>query len=365
MPQTLKFVFLLAAAVALAALAGACAPSHGISPQPTAAQSPTAGASADWVAVFFTKPNTPQARTLHGGVDERVANAIDGARLSIDAAFYDLNLWSIRDALLRAHRRGVQVRIVAESAHLSRPEFKALRAAGIPIVGDDRRALMHDKFIVIDRYEVWTGSMNYTLNGVYRNNNNEVRLRSARVASDYEAEFEEMFSRGLFGEHSPANTPYSNLVINGHPLSVFFAPEDRALSHLMSVVRNAKRSIYFLAFSFTENDLAHLLISKAKEGVEVRGVMDKDQYHSNSGAEYLRLKRSGLPVYLDANPYAMHHKVFIIDGRVVEFGSYNFTYSAEERNDENMVIIDDATVAQQFTAEFWRIYKAAEKAAGK
>lgn len=365
MPKTSGFAFLLVAAIALAALAGACAPSQGISPQPTTAPSPTVGASADWVAVFFTKPNTTQARTLRGGVDAQVANAIDGAKQSVDAALYDLNLWSIRDALIRAHRRGVQVRIVAESAHLNRPEFKALRAAGIPIVGDNRRPLMHDKFFVIDRYEVWTGSMNYTLSGVYRNNNNEVRLRSARVAADYEAEFEEMFSRRLFGEYSPANTPYPNIVLNGHPLGVFFAPEDHALSHLLTAVRHAKQSIYFLAFSFTDDELAYLLISKAKEGVDVRGVMDKDQFHSNRNTQYLRLKRAGLPVYLDANPYAMHHKVFIIDGEVVEFGSYNFTYSAEERNDENMVLLDDAAAARQFTDEFWRIYKAAHRQSGQ
>jgi phosphatidylserine/phosphatidylglycerophosphate/cardiolipin synthase-like enzyme len=334
--------------------------------QPTASAPPTApltAATTTPIEVFFTQPVQPTR--LRGGLDDTVAASIDRARLTVDAALYDLDLWSIRDALLRAARRGVQVRIVAESDHLNRAEFQALQRAGIPIVGDGREALMHDKFIIIDRYEVWTGSMNYTLNGVYRNNNNEVRLRSSRVAADYEAEFEEMFARRLFGEHSPANTPDPHLMVNGRPLGIFFAPEDHALAQLMDAVGKARKSVYFLAFSFTEDDLARLLIAKARAGVDVRGVMEREQYHHNRGSEYLRLKRGGVSVFLDANPYDMHHKVFIIDGKTVEFGSYNFTYSAEKRNDENMVIVSDAGIAQKFTAEFWRLYQAAQKAAGR
>ena len=50
----------------------------------------------------------PGAASYRGGPDEDLAAAIDQARLSVDAAIYDLNLWSIRDALIAAHRRGVE-----------------------------------------------------------------------------------------------------------------------------------------------------------------------------------------------------------------------------------------------------------------
>ena len=52
---------------------------------------------------------------------------------------------------------------------------------------------MHNKFVILDRLEVWTGSMNYTINGAYHNDNNLVRVRSNRLADNYTAEFEEMF----------------------------------------------------------------------------------------------------------------------------------------------------------------------------
>ena len=63
-------------------------------------------------------------------------------------------------ALVKAHRRGVDVRLVMESDNLDSHDPQALKDAGVPVLGDRREGLMHNKFIVIDRTEVWTGSMN-------------------------------------------------------------------------------------------------------------------------------------------------------------------------------------------------------------
>jgi len=107
---------------------------------PPAATSPS-GEGAAW-AVFFTRPEAPEAATLRGGPDAALARAITSAGRQVDVAAYDLNLWSIRDALLTVARRGVPVRVVAELDHLDRAEFQDLLAAGIPVVGDEREGLM-------------------------------------------------------------------------------------------------------------------------------------------------------------------------------------------------------------------------------
>lgn len=57
----------------------------------------------------------------------------------------------------------------------------------------------------------------------------------------------------------------------------------------------------------------------------------------------------------------MHHKVFIIDEEIVIFGSYNFSASAEKKNDENVMVIFDQDFAAQFMAEFWRVYDKAKR----
>jgi len=313
-------------------------------------------APADWFSLYFSDPTGPGARSLRGGPDAHLAQALEGARLSVDVAAYDLDLWSLRDALIAAQRRGVRVRMVTESDNLQTDEIQQLKEAGIEVLGDRREGLMHNKFMVIDRLEVWTGSMNFTVNGAYRNDNNLLRIRSSRLAEDYIAEFEEMFVEDRFGPGSPANTPNPALTIEGTPLEIFFSPDDETLSHLVEQVENARQSIYFLAFSFTSDPLADALIESWQAGVQVAGVLEEAQVETNFGGDYDRLRQTGVDVRLDGNLDSMHHKVLIIDERIVVTGSYNFSNSAETRNDENTLIIHNAQLAAAYLAEFQRIY---------
>jgi phosphatidylserine/phosphatidylglycerophosphate/cardiolipin synthase-like enzyme len=68
-----------------------------------------------------------------------------------------------------------------------------------------------------------------------------------------------------------------------------------------------------------------------------------------------------MKVFKDGNPGQMHHKVFIIDEKIVITGSYNFSASAERTNDENMAIFFDPQIAAQYLAEFQRVYFEAQK----
>ncbi len=311
--------------------------------------------SPGWYTVYFTDPEGPQAESLRGGPDAELAEAIDQARLSVDAAIYDLNLWSLRDALIEAHRRGVEVRVVTESDNLDSPEIQALKEAGIPVLGDRREGLMHNKFVLIDRLEVWTGSMNFTINGAYHNDNNLIRVQSSRLAKDYMAEFDEMFEDDQFGAGSPANTPYPSFSVDGNLMEVYFSPEDGNAARLIELVSGAQESVYFLAFSFTADDIAEAMVERAQAGVTVAGVIDSGQA-DNQGSEYDGLLAEGLDVRLDGGPGRMHHKVIIIDGQTVVTGSYNFSASAETRNDENTLVIHNSRIADQYLDEFERVF---------
>ena len=66
----------------------------------------------------------------------------------------------------------------------------------------------------------------------------------------------------------------------------------------------------------------------------------------------------------DGNCYILHHKVIIIDERMVITGSYNFTSSAERDNDENLVIVDDPQLARAYLDEFARVYAQAQTPTG-
>ncbi|MEE8121812.1 MAG: phospholipase D-like domain-containing protein [Anaerolineales bacterium] len=313
-----------------------------------------------WYDVYFSQPDDPGSSSLHGGPDSALAQAIDKARYSVDVAVMRLDLWSLRDALLDADRRGVNIRVVVDSDYLLDPEIQDLIGAGIPVVADRRESLMHHKFTVIDQLDVWSGSMNYTINGAYRNDNNLIHIRSSKLAQSYTREFEEMFVDDRFGALSEADTPYPRVSINGMDVEVYFSPDDHVLQRLLSLIAAAEESIEFLAFTFTSDPLAEVLIARGADGVRVRGVMERGQVN-NSGGEFGNLVLAGLDLRLDANRNKMHHKVILIDGEIVVTGSYNFSRNAEEKNDENILILHSDEIAQKYLLEFERIYRAASK----
>jgi phosphatidylserine/phosphatidylglycerophosphate/cardiolipin synthase-like enzyme len=268
---------------------------------------------------------------------------------------------SVRYALIRAHERGATVRVVMESSNMDRSDPQRLIEAGIPVVGDNRDGLMHDKFIIIDKSEVWLGSMNFTDGGAYEDNNNLIRIRSTKMVENYLKEFEEMFLEDKFGEDVVPETPNPSITVDGTRIDTFFSPDDGILAALVPVLESAQRSIYFLAYSFTSNQLGDILRQKAEAGLTISGVVDDEQVRSNQGTEFDPFRQAGLDVRLDGVDGLMHHKVFIVDNWIVALGSYNFSANAEERNDENLMIIYDPGIAEQFLLEFRRVYDQAQR----
>ncbi|MBN8656479.1 MAG: DUF1669 domain-containing protein [Anaerolineae bacterium] len=314
------------------------------------------GFQGSWFELYFTDPTDQLSSQQTGGIDQPLADAIDSAKLSVDIAMYSFSLNSVRDALLRAHNRGVQVRVVAESENMGRTDPQRLLEAGIPILGDRREGLMHNKFVVIDGSEVWVGGMNYTDSGTYEDNNVMLRIRSVKMAENFTKEFEEMFVEDRFGDNILAETPNPRVTMDGTPVDVYFSPDDGVQAILLDILNDAQESIYFMAFSFTADELGNVIRERAESGVTVAGVMDEDQVKSNQGTEYDAFRQAGLDVYIDGNPGQMHHKIMIVDESIVIVGSYNFTNSAETRNDENLLVIYNDQIAAQFIEEFKLVY---------
>lgn len=308
----------------------------------------------DTWAVYFTDPVIPFDDVTTGGLEENLIWLIEHAQSTIDAAVFELDLQNVADALIAAHERGVQVRLVYDSEFAEESDqVDQLIAAGIPGVGDDRGDYQHNKFFVFDGDIVWTGSMNITENGAYRNNNNVVAFISPELGANYTAEFEEMFD-GQFGPESPANTPNPGVQVGDLWVENYFSPDDDVESQLLSVLSGAEQSIHFMAFSFTLDSVGDMMMAKADEGVEVAGLFEARGANSVY-SECTRLLDYGIDVRLDGNPRVMHHKVIIIDGETVVTGSFNFSANASEDNDENVVIIHSPAVADYYEAEFFRL----------
>ena len=145
------------------------------------------------------------------------------------------------------------------------------------------------------------------------------------------------------------------LTVEGTPVELYFSPDDGTAARLVALIQGAQESVHFMAFSFTSDQLAEAMIDRARSGVFVTGVFETRQFESNQGTEYGRLRGAGLDVHLDGNPKNMHHKVIILDCQIVIIGSYNFSASAENRNDENTIFIHDPEIAEVYLAEFSRV----------
>ena len=327
------------------------------------------GFRAPWFELYFIDPTNPFAQREVGSVDALVAASIIAARQSVDVAVRFLSLESITNALITASRRGVPVRVVAETDNLTgRYDFQLLLAAGIPVIDDQQPGLMNDTFIVIDHNQVWTGSVDYDISGVYREYNSVVRVFSPEIAADFTKEFDEMFVNNQFGQLVAPETPYPSVIIQGSQVDVLFSPDDFVVSRLSQLLGGAQQSIYFLAYSFGSNDLGNIIREKAAQGIVVGGVLEFDQVDPNlanpnpNQLEELNLfRQAGLDVRLDGGPELMNHKIIIIDGRIVVMGSYDFTNRAENENDENVLIIYDEKVAQKFMEEFQRVQSRARQ----
>lgn len=329
-------------------------------PGPTQVSPGSTPSGSDWWEVYFTDPaqiNNPA--DLEGSVEEKLIGYIEAAQETIDIAAFEFNLTPIADALIAARQRGVMVRWITDDEHgleadseEGHGQFALLKKAKIEIRDDGRSALMHDKFWIFDRKVVWTGSTNATVNDMFRNNNNVIVFKSPELAEVYTRQFEEMWD-GQFTTTAPSDLQAQTVTIARTPVQVLFSPEDNAIDQIIPYIEQAQSSIVFMAFSYTHDTLTQAMLDRARDGVTVTGIFEtrgSETEFSALGPMYC----AGLPVRQDGNPGTFHHKVIVIDDRILITGSLNFSANADESNSENTVILPSKTISALYLKEFDR-----------
>ena len=313
------------------------------------------------ISVYSTTPEKKESIILNG-----LCSFIKASEKTIDVAVFDLDNMKVTEALLFAKKNGAVVRVVTDYDNIGTSAVKKLSSEGIEIVSDKRKPFMHNKFAVSDSKRVWTGSYNFTDNCTFKNNNNAVVFESENLAAVYSEEFKEMFDDGIFGNKKDSSIlgikgkdRYYDKIGNTD-INVFFSPEDNVEHIIIKLIEKAEHSIDFLAFSFTSAPVAEAIIQKMKSGVKVRGVYDGSGA-KGTGSQYVKLVLEGADIRIRKGAGVMHDKVFVIDGKRVITGSYNFTKAASMKNDENIVVIGSYDAAAIFTAEFEKIYSKSSK----
>lgn len=270
---------------------------------------------------------------------------------------------------------------------------------------------MHNKFVLIDDYRVLTGSMNFTETGVYGternrlagipggNSNNLIDLHCPEITEIYRAEFNQMWGsesvrpdavearfRSQKRQHeTPHYVQWDDMLI-----TVLFSTGYDVIPYITSFVeREAEESVYFCIFAWSDYQLEKVLKEKwegtawdtgnALTGFRLKGVFERlfwnQWWSANINMQGRTPSRSSSnhpnirwehrpPIFQDREPRKLHHKYMLVDADTaanpaVITGSANWSRNANDINDENTLIIENARIANQFLQEFYARYTAA------
>lgn len=144
-------------------------------------------------------------------------------------------------------------------------------------------------------------------------------------------------------------------------VQVLFTPWDDAEGALLKIIGQAKRSIRVQAFVFTSRNIATALEQAQRRRVKVEVLADAEQATKSESSLIRRLHAAGIPVRLEVRYASAHNKVMLIDAEgsnpVVLTGSYNFTFSAQARNAENLVILRGNAPLARVYLDNWRRHR--------
>ncbi len=136
----------------------------------------------------------------------------------------------------------------------------------------------------------------------------------------------------------------------------YFSPGIDCRNKIISLLNAAKQSIDICVFTISDNKITDSILNAYKRGIDVCIISDNDKANDR-GSDIYRLSEEGVNVVLDKTRYHMHHKFAIFDNKVLLNGSFNWTRSATDVNEENILITADKDLLKRFQAQFSKLKK--------
>lgn len=144
-------------------------------------------------------------------------------------------------------------------------------------------------------------------------------------------------------------------------VEVYFTPGDDAEGALLGLIQQARRSIHIQAYTFSSRNLAWALGEARRRGVEVEMLADLGQVKRKERSLVKAMHAAGIPIRFETRYAAAHNKVMLIDAEgaepVVVTGSYNFTWSAQARNAENLLVLRGNPQLAHAYLDNWRRHR--------
>ncbi len=336
------------------------------------------------IKVYFNHPvnnavSTGTNAIYTAGFADTIAAYINRAKYTVDIAQYDFAASSSSSAIAvistaanAAAARGVVVRWIycttEPNTGLSLLS-SSIHTVGSPTTGVNSSYISHNKFMIIDRNVassaiLCTSSMDWSDEMITEDYNNMVFIQDQTLAKAYTSQFVQMWGdttatpgTGKWSTSKTASTTTS-FTVNGTPIQVYFSPMDGAEAQLENVINSANSDMYFGIYDFTLNTPAEDMSTKYRHGVTGFGNMDQYSTTGTTVGPYDTLKATNvlgttnLQIYTGS--YIYHNKIICVDANnsssdpQVGCGSYNWTSAASNYNDENFMVIHDATIANLY-----------------
>ena len=174
--------------------------------------------------------------------------------------------------------------------------------------------------------------------------------------------FAGFISGAIYIDDNPLSPQTKQLLvpsIDNNAIELCFTPPAGCASVIEREIAKAKTRLYIQAYGLTKDSIADAIIAAKKRGVKVRVLLDR----SNIGSKYSKLdslSSAGIDITIDRISGIAHNKIMIIDQQTVITGSFNFTNGADSRNAENVLIINNSKIAEQYLQN-WLARKAANQ----
>ncbi len=299
---------------------------------------------------------------------------INNTQSSIDFALYGIaNQPKIINALVNAQNRGVKIRWVTDADMSGKNIYKEVLSVqkllpdfvtdnhDYALIGTKNpkytNSIMHNKFFIFDNNIVWLGSSNLSQTDLADFNANiNILAKSEKLAHIYKQEFEQMYNK-KFHELKSSILNKENLNIGNEIIvSIYFSPTDKIITnYIIPAINKAQKNIYISSFIITHKKVENALISAKTRGVDIKVITDATSANGKYSI-HNSLRSYNIPVKIENKAGKMHSKSIIIDEKSVFIGSMNLTKSGENKNDENVILIHNNKIAQNFKEQFLYLY---------
>jgi phosphatidylserine/phosphatidylglycerophosphate/cardiolipin synthase-like enzyme len=134
-----------------------------------------------------------------------------------------------------------------------------------------------------------------------------------------------------------------------------FSPGDHCPNRIGGLLQAARSRVEICVFTITDDRITSEILAAHRRGVTLRVITDNEKAY-DIGSDTQRLSEAGVPLKIDRTPNHMHHKFALFDRKQLLTGSYNWTRSAAQYNEENFIVTDDRSLIVPFEREFDRLW---------